>query len=69
MIVCHCSVVSDASISRAMDTGAQTLATVCRSTGAGRDCGGCVFSVKRVMGQHPGPQTDPAPPASCTNLC
>lgn len=49
MIVCHCSVVSDRSVSAAVENGARTLGQVCQSTGAGKDCGACVFSVKRVM--------------------
>lgn len=52
MIVCHCSVVSDRAVTAAIDAGARTLAGVCATTGAGRDCGSCVFSVKRVMCEH-----------------
>ena len=49
MILCHCYVVSDKAVSAAVDQGARTLAGVCRSTGAGRDCGTCVLSVKHAM--------------------
>ncbi|HEU5241882.1 MAG TPA: (2Fe-2S)-binding protein [Ornithinibacter sp.] len=35
-----------------MDAGARTLSAVCRTTGAGSDCGGCVFSVRRLMCEH-----------------
>jgi bacterioferritin-associated ferredoxin len=52
MIVCHCSVVSDRTISQAIDDGARTLGQVCQSTGAGKDCGVCVFSVKRLLCDH-----------------
>ena len=52
MIVCHCHVVSDRAVSAAVAAGARTLAGVCRSTGAGKDCGACVFSVKRVLCEH-----------------
>jgi bacterioferritin-associated ferredoxin len=49
VILCHCYVVSDKAVSAAVDQGARTLAGVCRSTGAGRDCGTCVLSVKHAM--------------------
>ena len=52
MIVCHCHVVNDAAVSAALDAGARTLADVCRTTGAGRDCGACVFSVRRLVCEH-----------------
>ncbi|GAA4404614.1 hypothetical protein GCM10023168_17530 [Fodinibacter luteus] len=52
MIVCHCHVVNDAAIARAVEAGASNLAQVCRSTGAGRDCGACVFSVRRLVCEH-----------------
>jgi bacterioferritin-associated ferredoxin len=49
MIICHCEAVSDRSVTTAVRSGAVTLAQVCRTTGAGRDCGACVFSVRRVL--------------------
>ncbi|MGL4745894.1 MAG: (2Fe-2S)-binding protein [Dermatophilaceae bacterium] len=52
MIVCHCRVVNDATIAEAVEHGARTLADVCQSTGAGRDCGTCVFSVRRLLCEH-----------------
>ena len=52
MIVCHCHVVNDAAIAAAVDAGARTLGQVCRSTGAGSDCGSCVFSVRRLVCGH-----------------
>ena len=52
MIVCHCHVVNDAAIAAAVDAGARTLGQVCRSTGAGSDCGACVFSVRRLVCEH-----------------
>ncbi len=52
MIVCHCMVVNDTAITEAVDAGATTLAEVCRTTGAGTDCGGCVFSVKAIVCNH-----------------
>jgi bacterioferritin-associated ferredoxin len=52
MIVCHCEVVSDREVRESIDGGARTLAQVCGATGAGRNCGGCVFSLKRLLCQH-----------------
>ena len=49
MILCHCHVVSDRAVATAVVSGARTLAGVCRSTGAGRDCGACVFSVRKAV--------------------
>ncbi|WP_067437840.1 (2Fe-2S)-binding protein [Nocardioides jensenii] len=52
MIVCHCAAVNDDAVRRAYDDGARTVSQVCRSTGAGQDCGSCIFTVKRVVCQH-----------------
>lgn len=52
MIICHCAAVNDVAIARAYDAGARTTSQVCRSTGAGQDCGSCIFTVKRVVCQH-----------------
>jgi bacterioferritin-associated ferredoxin len=49
MILCHCHVVTDRAVTTAVLAGDRTLGRVCRSTGAGRDCGSCVFSVKQAM--------------------
>ena len=49
MIVCQCAVVNERAVDAAVAAGASTLGQVCRSTGAGRDCGTCVFSVKRAL--------------------
>ena len=54
MIVCQCQVVSDREVTAAVDSGARTLAAVCRATGAGRDCGSCVFTLKRLVCDHEG---------------
>ena len=66
MIVCHCKVVTDRAVHESIDAGAGTLNQVCRSTGAGQDCGGCIFSLKRVLVEHEGlaPLTPAAPAAS-----
>jgi bacterioferritin-associated ferredoxin len=52
VILCHCGVVSDQAISLAADNGAGTVAQVCAATGAGRGCGSCVFTVKRLLSQR-----------------
>jgi bacterioferritin-associated ferredoxin len=61
MIVCHCGVVSDREVTTAVEAGARSLADVCRETGAGRNCGACILSVKRLLCQHRPSPTD-APP-------
>jgi len=52
VIVCHCVVVNDQQVARAIDQGARTVANVCRATGAGRNCGSCIFTLKRLLCQH-----------------
>ena len=52
MIVCHCRVVSDRTVAEAVRAGARSVSGVCRSTGAGQDCGSCVFSLKRLVCEH-----------------
>ncbi len=52
MIVCQCGVVRCSEIKAAVDEGARSVSSVCASTGAARECGGCVFAVKRVMCEH-----------------
>lgn len=52
MIFCHCAVVGDREVAKAVDAGARTVAQVCKATGAGQQCGNCVFSVRRVVCQH-----------------
>ena len=52
MIVCHCAVVNDQAVVNAVESGARTLAGLCRSTGAGKNCGVCVFSLKRLLCEH-----------------
>ena len=52
MIFCHCAVVGDREVSAAIDAGADTVASVCKATGAGQQCGTCIFSVRRVLCDH-----------------
>jgi bacterioferritin-associated ferredoxin len=55
VIVCHCQVVNDGKVTAAIEAGARTLAGLCRSTGAGKNCGACVFSLKRLLCEHGNP--------------
>ncbi len=52
MIFCHCAVVGDREVAGAIDAGADTVAAVCKATGAGQQCGTCIFSVRRVLCDH-----------------
>jgi bacterioferritin-associated ferredoxin len=52
VIVCHCAVVTDRDVRDAWDSGARSLGQTCRATGAGSDCGTCVFSLKRLLCEH-----------------
>jgi bacterioferritin-associated ferredoxin len=52
VIICHCAVVSDQMVTAAIASGARSLAHVCQATRAGRDCGVCVFNVKRTITEH-----------------
>ena len=52
VIFCHCAVVGDRDVAAAVEAGARTVAQVCKATGAGQQCGSCVFSVRRVLCEH-----------------
>ena len=52
MIICHCEVVNDQQVARALDAGARTVSQVCGATGAGKNCGSCVFTLKRLLCEH-----------------
>ena len=49
MIVCHCAVVSDRDVVAAAAQTGCSLAAVCRATGAGQSCGGCVPTVRDLL--------------------
>ncbi len=66
MIVCHCRVVTDRAVGEAVRAGNGSLAAVCRSTGAGQDCGACVFSLKRLVCEH-GTVLAAGPPPAITS--
>lgn len=57
MILCHCKVVADRDVQTAVTHGARTVSAVCKATGAGRDCGACVFSLKAVICEHDASET------------
>lgn len=59
MIFCHCAVVGDRQVAQAVDAGARTVAQVCKATGAGQQCGTCIFAVRKVLCQHGG-ESQPA---------
>jgi len=52
VIFCHCAVVGDREVAEAVAAGATTVASVCKATGAGQECGSCIFSVRRVLCEH-----------------
>ena len=52
MIVCQCKVVTDRQIDEAISAGARSVSAVCRATGAARDCGTCIFTVKTIVCEH-----------------
>ena len=49
MIVCHCKRVRERQIRRSVRAGALTLPALCRSTGAGRACGGCHLALRDII--------------------
>jgi bacterioferritin-associated ferredoxin len=51
MFVCHCAVVTDQDVLQSLANGSRCLADVCRDTGAGRHCGGCVDTLRSLVGR------------------
>jgi bacterioferritin-associated ferredoxin len=51
MFVCHCAVVTDQDVLESLANGSRCLADVCRDTGAGRSCGGCVDTLRALVGR------------------
>lgn len=49
MLVCHCRCVSDREIRACVRQGAASLRDVCKSSGAGTGCGGCLPLVKELV--------------------
>jgi bacterioferritin-associated ferredoxin len=52
VIVCQCKVVTDRQVEEAIADGARSVSAVCRATGAARDCGSCIFTVKSLVCNH-----------------
>lgn len=52
MIVCHCNVVNDREIRRAIETGAETVVEVTRACGAGGRCGSCTPAIEALLEVH-----------------
>ncbi|MDP2293630.1 MAG: (2Fe-2S)-binding protein [Actinomycetota bacterium] len=53
-IVCHCSVVRERTIVKAIRRGAGTLEEVKAACGAGTSCGGCHDALCRLIDEHAG---------------
>lgn len=49
MLICHCQVVNDRHIRQAIADGAHDEEAIARLCGAGRDCGGCLPAVGRLL--------------------
>ncbi len=48
-IVCHCEVVRDRTIAKAVQRGAMTVADVAAACGAATRCGGCEPAVEAII--------------------
>jgi len=54
VIVCHCHGVSERTIRETVREGASSLRQVARSCGAGRMCGGCRPTVRKLVEEETG---------------
>ena len=52
MIVCHCRVVGERSVERAIDAGAHTVDEIGARCGAGTVCGGCHPELQRLLSER-----------------
>lgn len=59
MLVCHCRKVFDRDI-RAVARETRSLAGVCRRSGAGTCCGGCVPLIRDLVVEETGADGEPA---------
>lgn len=57
-IVCHCEVVRERTIVKAIHRGARTLADVQAACGAVTNCGGCTPAVMDLLDRHCGAALD-----------
>lgn len=51
-LICHCQVVRDRTIVRAVRHGAQSVAEVGVACGAGTMCGGCHTAIEEIITEH-----------------
>lgn len=72
MLVCHCRRVSDREIRACARTFGGSVRGVCRQSGAGTGCGGCVPLVKQLVREaRASANAAPQPvsePTACTGL-
>ncbi|NRA02194.1 MAG: (2Fe-2S)-binding protein [Myxococcales bacterium] len=54
MIVCHCKRIRERQVRRSVRAGAVTLPALCRSTGAGKACGGCHRALREIIESEQG---------------
>lgn len=54
MYVCICHGVTDASLKSEIHRGSNSLRKIMASCGAGSDCGACVKSIKKTLGENLG---------------
>jgi bacterioferritin-associated ferredoxin len=67
MLVCHCRKVFDREI-RAVARETGSLSGVCRRSGAGTCCGGCVPLVREIVSEETAGQERPSVPATGTGV-
>ncbi|WP_432558622.1 (2Fe-2S)-binding protein [Granulicoccus sp. GXG6511] len=74
MIVCHCEVVSDRQIRKAIGNGVACAGAVGLVTGAGTQCGNCLPSIEALLTQYAGvappdrEERNEAPQCSCCRV-
>lgn len=52
MIVCSCLGLSKRVITKEVANGANSMAKLCSRLGAGKQCGGCQPSLRKLLGEH-----------------
>ena len=52
MIVCHCHAVNDGAIRQLINDDLNSVAQIGALCGAGRDCGGCVGTIRKILSSH-----------------
>ena len=52
MIVCHCRVVNERTVVRAIDDGAHTVEEIGERCGAGAQCGACHPELERLLSER-----------------